>query len=61
MQNSIIFIFKDTKPSLNSAILVECKALCHVVLSLAEVEMAGIFHNAQTVILIRYILKAIGH
>ena len=31
---------------LNGAILVECKALKHVVLSVVEAEIVGIFYNA---------------
>ena len=52
---------KNTKLSPNGAILVECKALHYIVSSSAEAEIAGIFHNAQIAILIRYILEAIGY
>ena len=48
-------------PSINGAILVECKALKHVVSSAAEAETAGIFHNAQVAVPIRYILESLGH
>ena len=48
-------------PTVNGAILVECKTLRHVVASAAEAETAGVFHNAQTAIPIRTILKALGH
>ena len=48
-------------PKLNSAILVECKTLRHVVSSSAEAEVSGIFHNATTAIPIRHILKALNH
>ena len=34
-------------PTINGAILVECKTLRHVVASAAEAETAGVFHNAQ--------------
>ena len=44
-------------PKLNRAILIECKALQHVVSSAAKAETAEIFHNAQITILIRYILE----
>ena len=46
---------------INGAILVECKTLRHVVASSAEAETAGIFHNAQVAIPVRYLLNAIGH
>ena len=42
-------------------ILVECQTLHHVVASSAEAEIAGIFHNAQIAIPIRYILTKLGH
>ena len=42
---------------LNRAILIKCKALYHIVSSVAEVETTGIFHNAQIVILIWYVLE----
>lgn len=45
----------------NGAILIECKTLKHVVASAAEAETAGVFHNAQCAIPIRYMLDAIGH
>ena len=48
-------------PKLNGAILVECKTLRHVVLSSAEAEVSGIFHNATTAIPIRHILTALNH
>ena len=41
---------KEIKLSLNRAILIECKALYHVVSSSAEAETASIFHNAQIII-----------
>ena len=41
--------------------LVECKTLWRVVASSAEAEVAGVFHNAQVAIPIRYIVTAIGH
>jgi hypothetical protein len=33
-------------PDVNRVILIECKTIRHVVLSAAEAETAGIFHNA---------------
>ena len=45
----------------NSAILIECKALRHVVSSAAKAKTAGVFHNAQIAILIRYMLEQLGH
>ena len=50
-----------TNTFVNGPILVECKTLRHVVASSAEAETAGIFHNAQVAIPIRYILTQIGH
>ena len=50
-----------TTPFRNGALLVECKSLRHVVASSAEAEVAGIFHNAQTAIPIRYMLAQLGH
>jgi len=41
--------------------LIECKTLRHVVASLAEAESAGIFHNAQVALPIRYMLTQLGH
>ena len=46
---------KTTHPSINGAILVECKTLRHVVSLSAEAEMAGIYHNAQMAVPIRTI------
>ena len=48
-------------PTVNGAILVECKTLRHVVSSAAEAEVAGIFHNAQAAIPIRTLLEALNH
>ena len=48
-------------PTINGAILVECKTLKHVVSSAAEAETAGVFYNAQKAIPIRYILEQLGH
>ena len=45
----------------NGALLVECKTLRHVVASSAEAETAGVFHNAQTAVPIRYMLEQLGH
>ena len=52
---------KTTHPTLNGAILVECKTLRHVVSSAAEAEIAGVFHNAQTSIPIRHFLECLNH
>ena len=46
---------------LNGALLVECKTLRHVVCSSAEAKTAGIFHNAQRAVPIRYMLIQLGH
>ena len=48
-------------PSLNGAILIECKSLRHVVASAAEAEAGGIFHNCQMAIPIRNMLINLGH
>ena len=45
----------------NGALLIECKTLRHVVASSAEAETAGIFHNAQVALPIRYMLTQMGH
>ena len=49
------------KKSPNAPILIECKTLRHVVASAAEAETGGLFHNAQTIIHLRVLLKALGH
>ena len=46
---------------LNGAILIECKTLRHVVASAAEAETGGLFHNAQTIVILRQILEELGH
>ena len=48
-------------PTLNGAVLVECKTLRHVVSSEAEAEIGGIFHNAQVAIPIRTLLRKLNH
>ena len=48
-------------PTPHGPILVECRTLRHVVASSAEAEIAGIFHNAQIAIPIRYMLQQLGH
>ena len=52
---------KTQHPTVNGAILVECKTLRHVVASAAEAETAGVFHNAQMAVPIRHFLQALGH
>ena len=52
---------KSKTPPMNGGVLVECKTLRHVVASAAEAEIAGIFHNAQTIIPLRRILVALNH
>ena len=44
----------------NRAILIKCKTLRHVVVSSAEAEVGGIFHNAQHTLPIRVALEALG-
>ena len=48
-------------PNINDAILVVYKILKNNVSSTVKVEIAGIFHNAQYIIPIQCILKAISH
>ena len=52
---------RRSNPNVNAAILIECKTLRHVVASLAEAETAGVCHNAQRAIPIRYMLIQLGH
>ena len=49
------------RPKINGAILVEYKTLQHLVSSLAEEEVGGIFHNASTAIPICHIFWALNH
>jgi len=49
------------KPPLNGAILIICKTIPHVMASAAEAEMAGLFMNAQELILVRHALAALAH
>ena len=48
-------------PKLNGTILIECKTLRHIVVSAAEAEIGGIFHNTQVSIPIRTLLQSFGH
>lgn len=48
-------------PTLNGAIMVECKTLRHVVSSAAEAEVAGVFHNAGMAIPLRHFLDCLNH
>ena len=50
-----------SSPPLNGAILIECKTLKHVVASAAEAETGGLFHNAQTGLIVRQALSDLGH
>ena len=52
---------KRSNPYANAATLVECKTLKHVVASSAEAETAGVFHNAQHAIPLRYMLTQLQH
>ena len=47
--------------SINSAILVEYKALKYVVPSAEEAEIAGIFYNVQVAVPFQYILEKLEH
>ena len=48
-------------PPLNAPVLIECKTIRRVVSSAAEAELAGLFYNAQQIMHIRSLLKALGH
>ena len=50
-----------SSPPLNGAILIECKTLKHVVASAAEAETGGLFHNAQTGLIVRQALSDLVH
>ena len=52
---------KQNKQIPNHPILVECKCLKHIVSSAAETETGALFYNAQNIIQIRRILKALSH
>ena len=55
-------LYKSTiLPDINHPILIECKTLRHVVTSAAEAETAALFHNAQTILPLRRILRSLGH
>jgi len=49
----------EAKP--NGVFLIECKTLRHVVVSAAEAEVGGIFHNVQLAISIRYMLTQLNY
>ena len=48
-------------PTPNGAVLVACKTLRGVLASAAETETGGVFHNAQTAIILKRALEALGH
>ena len=50
-----------TEIPLNAPILIECKTIRHVVASAAEAETSGLFHNAQTGLILRQLLYDLGH
>ena len=50
-----------SKKAPNAPILIECKILRNVVVSAAEAKTGGLFHNAQTILHIHVLLKALGH
>ena len=52
---------KKKQPPPNAPILVGCKTLRQVVVSAAEAETGGIFHNARMAIPIRQALETLGH
>ena len=52
---------KQSNQYINGAILIECKTLQHVVATLAEAETAGLFHNSQVALPIRYMLEQMSH
>ena len=45
----------------NAPILIECKTLGNIVVSAAEAETGGLFHNAQTILHVRVLLEALRH
>ena len=52
---------KTSNLTLNSAILVYYKAIKYVIALLEKAEMAGVFHNAQLAIPIRYMLEKFNY
>ena len=52
---------KMMHPKLNGEILVECKTLYYVVISLAEAKTAGVFHNAQIDKPIQYLFECLRY
>ena len=48
-------------PRPNGAVLVVCRTLRGVLASAAETETGGVFHNANTAIILRRALEALGH
>ena len=50
----LLDILNSLSDTINGALLVECKTLRHV-------ETAGIFHNAQVAVPLRYMLEQLGH
>ena len=48
-------------PILNGPILAKCSILRHVMLSVAEAEIAGVFVNAKNAEMIQQILIILGH
>ena len=48
-------------PTPNGAVLVVCKTLRGVLASAAETETGRVFHNAQTTIILKRALEALGH
>ena len=49
------------KPPLNGVIHIVCKKIPHVMASITESEIAGLFMNAQGMIPIRHALQALAH
>ena len=52
---------KAISPILNRVILIEYKALCHIVSLSAEVETADVFYNTQIAIPIQYLLESLEY
>ena len=48
-------------PPLNGSLHVECKILRHVVMSTADAETAGVFHNCQTALHLKRMLTVLSH
>ena len=48
------------QPKLNGTLHVECRLLRHIMASATEAEIGNVFHNCQTLVLLRIILQKLG-